>query len=142
MADCLSEVQKYLITTLYRSGKSIDQSGLYEDCISDSSFRYFFLLFANNGAKASNRAFLGLCTPSICEKEEITNSVDNFFKEVGMPLHVFKITEPSKYSYEMNWAFMFIVAWLGILLLSVIVGTIVKAFNKKSNKIVDCFALQ
>lgn len=68
MSDCLTEIQKYLVTTVYRSGKSIDQAGLYEDCLADNKFVYYFLLFASNGAKVSNRAFLGLCVPNICQK--------------------------------------------------------------------------
>lgn len=35
MVDCKKEAEKYLVTILYRSGKSIDQTGLYEDCLAD-----------------------------------------------------------------------------------------------------------
>ena len=67
MGDCLTEAQKFLITILYRSGKSIDQAGLYEDCLADPSSVYYFLNFASDKTGLNNRAFLGLCVPNVCE---------------------------------------------------------------------------
>lgn len=42
----------------------------------------------------------------------------------------------------MGGLFWFTVVWLGLLTLLVVMATIVKAFNKKTPKIVDCFAFQ
>lgn len=78
MTDCLTEVQKYLVTILYRSGRSIDQAGLYEDCLADPSSIYYFMNFASDKTGANNRAFLGVCVPTICDKPTVKSAVDAF----------------------------------------------------------------
>ena len=98
--------------------------------------------FASDKTGVNNRAFLGLCVPNVCESDVVKDAVDFVLQKAGLGIHVFSITEPSNYSYPMGGLFWFTAIWIGLLALAVLTTTVIKMFNKKTHKIIDCFALQ
>lgn len=141
--NCISAMNVRYMTVLIESGKSFDQTGLYEECLQTLNAIYYFLTFKATGAKDSNRVYMGVCVPDTCTESDISDEIDQIFEAGKIPLQVYSITTPSTYEYPKDWLFWLTVSWLGLLAFLFVAATIIKAFMKKrSNKLVNCFALQ
>lgn len=70
-SQCLQEITDNNQTIMYKSGHFFAQLGLWDDCTDDPNYSYYLANFINNRTMANSSIVMGMCLPSICDKNQV-----------------------------------------------------------------------